>query len=680
MEQGRPDYGNLNPDSRDLLNKFLEAAPYQDIGVLQGLDQKELDSFLSLLRAVTVGESLPLEWMWQLDYTEKPVDPYTFLTDPYYYGKQYESLWEGWIPELLYVLDPKNRIKEWIISGCIGSGKSSKATLAMVYKIYCLSLLRDPQKFFGLLEGSMICIGMFNTTITKTDQTLYYKFNELLYSIPYFRDRFSVVKNRSYKKIDDYQIILPKHIRIVPGSNASHALSLDLYGGILDEQNFREGSKILPYEETRAYDLYRQTTKRIESRFRGDAHSLLINVSSEKTQSDFTVEHIERVQDNPRVHITRFSLWDVNPKRYAGQKRFRVVVGTKYETSKILKLEDPTPLGRDVIEVPEEHRFSFEQDVEHALRDLAGVAIVGKGKLIPNKEKILSAVESGRSQGLEHPFSVEDIVLSLDDPFIIQDVFLPEKLMEYVGRMRRPIRHPDAVRFLHVDLAVSGDSAGISMGHISSTLSVSRLDGVSGKRVDKYLPVVEMDFMLRIRPPETSQIDFDKILEFVIYLRNALGYPIKLVTYDGYQSVHSIQILTKNGFNCATLSVDRKDEKYVALRQAILEGRFTCYEYAPFVDELAELIHDLKKQKVDHLKGKSKDVSDSVAGVVWNCLAEGSASAPLHPPIPKSVTKSPVMANPIPRSRAAGGWQMSDYAQHVGRRVIELSKRSERAG
>jgi len=58
------------------------------------------------------------------------------------------------------------------------------------------------------------------------------------------------------------------------------------------------------------------------------------------------------------------------------------------------------------------------------------------------------------------------------------------------------------------------------------------------------------------------------------------------------------------------------------------------YEYTPYIDEVLDLVREVKvkgKNKVDHPQkatkgGKaSKDVSDAVAGVVWLCLHDERA-------------------------------------------------------
>lgn len=660
----------LTPDEKTLLERFLAGAPYRDIGVLQGLTQHELDSFLELLSVIQNGENIPVDWMWQLDYREKPVDPEVFLRDEYYYGKLFPFLFKGWVPELEFVLDPNNRVNEWVISGAIGTGKSSVAVVAQLYKLYHLSLLKNPQAFYGLEPHSMICLGLFNTTLDKTDLTLHYKFQQVLATIPYFRDRFPFVKTK-YKRVEDYQIVLPKNIRLISGSNAMHALSLDLYGGILDEQNFREGRNKNPYMESNAYRLYRQTKLRITSRFRSDSPSLLINISSANTMTDFLAEHLEKKADDPRIHVSRFAHWEIKPDDYEGLKPFYVVVGDKHNSSRILKDDDPIPAEQQIVGVPDhpELRQQFTEDIESALRDLAGVDTVGGGRLLPAREKLKDAVAKGELEGLIHPFTKQEPILSLDDPTKLEDLFLPRALIEEVGRGKRLRRHPEAPRYIHVDLAVNGDNAGISMGHVATTSSVQRWDPRSGKKFSMFVPVIEMDFMLRIPPPVLGQIDFGKIVEFIEYLRDSLNIPIGFVSYDGFQSQHSVQILLKNRFTAKVVSVSKKDDAYLMLRQAIMEGRFVCYSYNPFEDELVHLIHDPRKKKVDHMKGRHNDCADSVAGVVIRCMEESSVGSPTQEVLPQDAVFSSLSRR---QDGSIKNWALGDYKKPEKRKILDI--------
>ena len=98
----------------------------------------------------TGGNTDVLDDMFLCDYEEKPVTPHEFLNSPFYMGSFVKALYPKWKEELLYILDPKNAINEWVVYGSIGTGKTSAACVAQLYKLYWLTCMKSPQKLFGL--------------------------------------------------------------------------------------------------------------------------------------------------------------------------------------------------------------------------------------------------------------------------------------------------------------------------------------------------------------------------------------------------------------------------------------------------------------------------------------------------------------------------------------------------
>ncbi len=72
--------------------------------------------------------------------------------------------------------------------------------------------------------------------------------------------------------------------------------------------------------------------------------------------------------------------------------------------------------------------------------------------------------------------------------------------------------------------------------------------------------------------------------------------------------------------------MDKDDDAYVYLKDAHMDYRVQMYEYEPYLTELFDLLHDKKKNKVDHPKKNSdgsrgsKDVSDAVAGAIYDLV------------------------------------------------------------
>ncbi len=150
--------------------------------------------------------------------------------------------------------------------------------------------------------------------------------------------------------------------------------------------------------------------------------------------------------------------------------------------------------------------------------------------------------------------------------------------------------------YIHIDLAHRRDSTGIAMAHDEGD-------------------VVVVDFMLRIKAPPGGEIYFAEVREIIFQLQ-ALNFRIDKITFDGWQSIDSIQILKEKGFKCEVFSVDRDTAAYDTLKEKIYSGKLKTYRYEPFLQEIDRL--ELKQGvKVDHPPGGSKDVTDAVAGAVY---------------------------------------------------------------
>jgi hypothetical protein len=185
--------------------------------------------------------------------------------------------------------------------------------------------------------------------------------------------------------------------------------------------------------------------------------------------------------------------------------------------------------------------------------------------------------------------------------------------MKYTRPLIYPalFRDQDMPRFVHIDLGLTGDAAGIACGYVPGFVRVQRT------KVDSEpLPKIRLDFTLRVKPPKNDEIQFHKIRALIYKLRE-LGLNIQWVSYDSYQSVDSIQILRQKFFWTGTTSMDVTPLPYEVTKSAFYDGRVEAPEDAQAVKELISLERDPIKGKIDHPPAGSKDVADAVAGVIY---------------------------------------------------------------
>jgi hypothetical protein len=502
-------------------------------------------------------------------------------------------------------------------TGAIRCGKTYVASVACAYKLYVLSCTKNPQTYLGLGDpNTAIYFGVFSVRLSEAEETAFDYIKQFVDHSPYFRKYFP--RNNKI----NYRLEFPHRIRVNFGSKELHALGRAIIVCIIDEANFMKGGAIGD-----AYKLYYQVRARITGQYgyRGYNPGLLCVISSRNTESDFLEKHIERFAGERGVHLSDYALWETKPpENYCGET-FKVAVGNKYKQSRILAVGEEDPEEQHVIDVPVEHRVIFENNIEQAIRDLAGVPIYAVSNYLQDRTKLVACANAE----WEHPFTLETLELDYLKMPKISDWFKIRDVCKVVGSRYVPKLNPEVNRFAHVDLALNGDAAGIAVVHSAGMRKESiKIRDELGYSVSTF--EVNVDFMLRIKASPGSEIDISAIREFFVYLRRN-GFMFNKITYDGYQSASSVQDLMKVGLNTDRQSVDRNSDAYDYLRDLLMEERIHMYKYDPFVSEAGQLQRIIKgrKSKIDHPPDKSKDVSDAVAGAVFLC-AKDNATYPFH--------------------------------------------------
>lgn len=491
--------------------------------------------------------------LYELDFRTIPVSANEYLSDPYFVGPDYvwdprehRGLYPKWKEELCYVLDPENGVYEHILSGSLGAGKTTCALVSQMYWIYWLTCLRDPHEYLGLLPSAPIEIFLFSISLTTVEDAGLARFERLINGSPYFRDTFPVNRRRrkrssSNKGLVDYKLEFPPYLEITEGSRDTHFISRDIIGGMLDEANFipqPKRSGTLSYDATsKAFNLYQGLRNRIESRFmkQGKVVGLLCLISSAATRHSFLEHHKKRQRDNPHVRISEFPLYDVKPWEYRGPKFF-VLLGTEHANSRIVSEPEADAAkleGKVIVEVPTEHKDAYERDLPRALKEISGIPSEIVSPLIPIKECIQQSIIPTRV----HPFQVLNPVIGHLSSTKIEDLINPEHLAKWEGKILVPKYHGGMRRFIHVDLSASDLPTGFAMGCISRTTDI-KITGPDNKTTLARAPIIWFDILLQIVPPDApEQVGYQKIRNFIKYLRDILHFNIGMVSFDGWQCV-----------------------------------------------------------------------------------------------------------------------------------------------
>lgn len=570
-----------------------------------------------------------------------------WIESEYFVGPDVHSLYPYWKNFVIDIFSSKrnesNKINNIIISGSIGTGKSTVSEIIMLRKLYELSCFKNINALFHLMSKTNIMFLYFSVNKTQALNTGYGEFRSLVDSSPYFNENFS--RN---KRIDSL-LLFPEGITFAYGSRSSDAIGMSVICSMLDEANFVAGNgNNVSGSAEKALDMYAGIVNRANSRFIMDGginHALNILVSSSTHESSATAKQISMSKDDPHTIITAPSQWEVKPDKFS-KTFFWVCKGTNYlEPNIIYSVDDinnfrlseglykdkeikdsssedyyviskaisnlPPHLQDYFLRVPIELKSGFEMNIIRSLQDLGGVSTTTSGKLFNSPAVFNDCIDSR----FKHPFVAQEIVIATGDNMQIKDY-----LREGVG-----FADKEKPRYIHIDQSTTTDSTGITSVYIDSIIEE---EGVRK-------PIYGVDFMLRINPPKPpKKIAIYKIRNFVVYLRDVVGINMGKVTYDIFNSEESRQILEELGFNVAYRSVDRNDKAYLDLVEIMYEKRLKMYDYPILRHELFNLVHDRARRKVDHPKttkgntdysGKgsdvgSKDVSDSLAGAIANAL------------------------------------------------------------
>ena len=508
--------------------------------------------------------------------------------------------------------------REWIslkrravMTGGIGIGKTTFASIALPYMVHWVFCLKDPQEYFGLMSGSRIAFMMMSTSEKQAREVLFGDVKARIDNSPWFQSRC-----RRDPKFEN-QIRFDKEIWILPGGSEETAFEgYNILGGILDEGDSHKKTARKDYAE-QGYDTI---NSRVESRFMNHAigkhRGLIIIIGQTKSATGFMSKMYKEFEEDQDAAAVRMTIWQshgwhkytenpddaLNNRETAPRKSFIYDVLRKEIIPKSEAVAEGIWTGKDTkthIEVPLAYANPFIKNPQKALRDLAGIP-----------------PESG-------------------DPFIALTHYIHKGFDLWTERMGvgSPVNDsPNAPQFaewfqatdrlkrvMHLDLAYSaeGDALGMAMGHVPELVTTAE---------DEDQPLIVFDFLLRIKAAPGTEIIFSDVRRLIYELKYKRKFNLTHITMDGFQSTDFQQQLRKKRFHVEYLSVDKKKMPYEDLRESIYDER--CL-YPPYMTKLdkgdTELVNIAQRElsqledvgnKIDHPKDGSKDVTDAMAGVV----------------------------------------------------------------
>lgn len=399
-------------------------------------------------------------------------------------------------------------VERAMVTGGVGIGKTTFASIALPYMAHWTLCLKDPQEFFELLPGSRIA---FMQMSTSEDQAAEVVFGDIFARIKHSK---WFLENYPHDPKFSKQIRFPKEIWVLPGDSAETTFEgYNILAGILDEADSHKVTKDKDYADQG----YETIHSRIASRFidsETNGHKgLLIVIGQMKKGNGFAAKKFEELSKDPRAHVVRMSIWES-----LGWHRFLKPDGTRdsfwYDSRRKQIIPDAIAAvvsNKDLIEIPNAYLANFKNKPEKALKDLAGI-----------------------------PPATNDPFISLTDKIDICTIKWKERFNGVGGESpvdenpTRPQFKPwfkanndPRKRALHLDIAYSseGDAAAIAMGHVAEVVEID----------DEKKPYIVIDCLIRIKAQPGTEIMISDLRRYIYDLRYELKFRIKNVTMDGFQ-------------------------------------------------------------------------------------------------------------------------------------------------
>jgi hypothetical protein len=531
-----------------------------------------------------------------IKYDALPVDMQTFVESPKFLDRR-NIVYPAVMAELIEMNSGK--YVESVLTGGIGSGKTTAALLTMAYQIYILSCMTDPHAEFGLDPASEILTVFQSLNATVAKENDYTRFREMIKGSRYFQEFFP------FDPSLESQMVFPRRILVRSLTGSVHAaIGANVMNALIDEINFMkiiEDSKANKDggEFNQALEMYNGLVRRRKSRFmnKGRLPGMVCIVSSKRYPGEFTdmkmAEAKKELRETGKTSIFVYdkTVYDIKPPGTFRPERWRLFIGDISRKPRIMDDNEETrPEDQHLIRlVPYEYKAEFEHDLLSAIRDIAGCSTFAMNPFLINTEAVAKA------------FGMRQSILSLD-----QTDFVTSRPAIFPNRIQKP-KEP---RMAHVDLAVTGDSAGVAVGWVEGFTEVKH-----GEHTE-LMPKINFDFILEVKPPRNGEIEFESIRR-LFYKLTELGMNLKWISFDTYQSRDSMQLLRQKGYVTGTQSMDVDSTPYDVLKTAIYDGRIVAPAHDHARTELIRLERDPQKGLIDHPPDFSKDCADAMAGVVY---------------------------------------------------------------
>lgn len=458
-----------------------------------------------------------------------------------------------------------------------GSGKDYCSGIACAYLVYLLLCLKDPARYFGKPSGDAIDILNIAINSTQAKNVFFKGFKKRITESPWFVGKY-------YPKADSIEF--QKSITVHSGHSERESWEgYNVILVILDEIAGFALESTTGHDQAKTSDaVYKMYRGSVDSRFPDFGKVLLLSFPRYKNDFIQTAydDAIAEKETVIKEHV--FKKDDEMPDGF-GENEFSIeweedhIVSYKYP--KVFAMKRTTWEVNPTIKI-NSLKKAFMSDPVDAMGRFACMPPEAIDAFFKSKEKV------------ENAFREKNIAIGHDGRFA--DWFKPDDTKRY---------------FMHVDLAQKHDRCAVALAHVDHWRSQRIMDTST-----ILAPFVVVDAIKYWTPTSDKSVDFTEVKDYILNIKR-LGFDVRMVTFDRWNSFDMMEQLKLYGLNSETLSVAKKH--YDDMKLAIYEDRVRGPENDILIKELLKL--RIIKDKVDHPRQGSKDLADATCGAIYNAIA-----------------------------------------------------------
>lgn len=498
--------------------------------------------------------------------------------------------------------------------------------IAVSYVVYLLLCLKDPAQYYGKPKNDAIDILNIAINADQAQRVFFKGFLNRVKNNPWFEGRY-IDKTHS--------IEFDKNITVYSGHSEREAFEgLNAFMVILDEiAGFALESKSGNHNAKTADAIYKMHKGAVTSRFA--EYGKVVLLSFVRFKDDYidqkyqdaihgdADEHGQRPMLGYVEQVKRHATLKVNPELPDGVEGNEFDINWtedhihRYAYPYVFALRRPSWEVNPTKDLQRDYALDFYRDPSDAMGRFACEPSQANKSFFKNHDKIDTAFS--RINGVDHA-----------------GVFYENF---------KPI--PEAQYYMHVDLAQKHDHCAVSMAHVERWIEYP------SKPLPEFFPVVSVDFVRWWTPTASTTVDFQDVINFIREVRRK-GFNIKLVTFDRWNSLDTMNALERLGIETNSLSIVKPH--YDDFLITMYDDRLVGPREGVLIDELKALRRVMRngKEHIDHPSTNTKDLSDAVCGSIWNA----------------------VKYTPYKHTAEVGAYTLSDLRKQV-HDVEEIDKRAE---